>query len=281
PGVNVAGRIPVLYSPALRWRDSCLVRLNLCGVVTLKRWWTMDFTVMVLLGALLAGLTKGGLGPAAGVLTTLLFSLHMPVTEAIGLALSLHLVSYIPGLPIYWRQWDGPRLRRMLPPAVIGVALGFALLTTLPDETLRRALAVLALSAMAYKLASDALGSLEYRERAWHGIAAGWGAGFGSALANVGAPPITIYLLLTGIQPVAFVATTLYFFFLVDMMKLPLFLAAGVIDPQALLDVWWAIPVIPLGIWLGRELVHRIQPRLYEWLLIALLTYASILLLVN
>jgi uncharacterized protein len=241
----------------------------------------MDTILIVIIAALLVGLTKGGLGPMAGALVTPLLSFTMPVTDAIGLALMLHMIGDYLAVPVYWRQWDTATLRLTWPAAVIGVLMGGWLLANLPEDVLRRILGGFALLAVIYKLASDRLQAVSYTPRDWHGRLAGWGAGFGSALANVGAPPITIYMLLKKTRPVIFVATTLYFFIPLNMLKLPLFIAADVIEPQNLLDVIWVLPLIPAGVWLGRAVIKRISATVFEWLMIVLLAYAGVALLVS
>jgi len=184
-------------------------------------------------------------------------------------------------LRAFWRQWDGRLLRLLLPAAVAGILAGVALLTSLPDVTLRRILGLLTLLAVAYKLGSDRLRALRYTPRPWHGALAGGASGFASALANAGGPPITIYLLLQGITPLAFLGTNALFFAIVNAIKLPFFLGAGVIDAEQLLRTVWTLPLIPLGVWLSKQLMTRIDRRAFEWLMLALLTYSGFSLLLR
>ena len=79
-----------------------------------------------------------------------------------------------------------------------------------------------------FKIASDRLASLAYQPRKWHGYFAGWASGFGSTLANVGAPPFTAYLLLQPkMTPRRFVGTTTLFFAVMNLTKVPGFIALG------------------------------------------------------
>jgi uncharacterized protein len=241
----------------------------------------MDFSLVIFAAALLVGLVKGGFGPGLGALLVPLLSRTMPVSEAVGLTLPLLMVGDWFALPIYWRQWDSRALRLMLPAAVVGIVMGAVLLTILPDDVLRRILGCFTLLAVGYKLASDSLKSLRYSPHDWHGWLAGWGSGFGSALANVGAPPITAYLLLQRIQPIRFIGTTVLFFFIVNLLKLPLFLATGVIEVHRLTGVLWALPLIPVGVVCGRWLVKRLDARTFEWVMLFLLGWTGISLLVG
>ncbi|MBN1679371.1 MAG: sulfite exporter TauE/SafE family protein [Anaerolineae bacterium] len=241
----------------------------------------MLVTLVIIIAALLVGLSKGGLGPAAGALLTPLMSLIMPVSDAIGLTLPLLLVGDIFAMRAYWRQWDNTQLRLMLPAAAVGVLMGIALLTTLPDDLLRRLLGVITLGVVTYKLASDTLENVEYNPRNWHAWLAGWGSGFGSALANAGAPPYTAYMLLIRSAPRVFIATSVLFFFLLNMLKLPLFITADVIRVDDVIGIMWALPLVGIGVWVGSRLIDRVNVSLFDRLMLTLLALAGIALLVG
>jgi uncharacterized membrane protein YfcA len=240
----------------------------------------MHFSLIILVAALFVGLVKGGLGPVAGALIVPLLSTSMPVTRAVGLTLPLLLVGDWIALPVYWRKWDAQELRLLIPGGVFGVLTGLVLLTTLSDNALRHVLGAFTLIVAGYKLASDSLTSLEYTPRRWHGILAGWGSGFGSALANVGAPPITAYLLLRRLTPTIFIGTTVIFFLVMNALKLPLYLATDVIKADQVVDILWALPLIPLGVWGGKRFVEWIDPKKFERLMLVALIGTGIALLV-
>lgn len=233
------------------------------------------------LTALLVGLAKGGLGGVVGAMVVPLLSTTMPVLQASGLALSLLLVGDVFALRLYWKQWDMKYLRLMLPAGVIGVVMGLLLLTSLPDQVLRRLLGIMTLVVALYKLASDSLTQVTYTPRGWHGILAGWLAAFTSALANAGGPPATAYLLLQKMPPLAFLGTFSLFFAVVNFLKLPGFLTARAIDLSLLGSLLWVLPLIPVGVWLGKRLLTRLNPKAFERLMLVLLTYAGLSLLLG
>jgi uncharacterized membrane protein YfcA len=240
----------------------------------------MHFSLIILVAALFVGLVKGGLGPVAGALIVPLLSTSMPVTRAVGLTLPLLLVGDWIALPVYWRKWDAQELRLLIPGGVFGVLTGLVLLTTLSDNALRHVLGAFTLIVAGYKLASDSLTSLEYTPRRWHGILAGWGSGFGSALANVGAPPITAYLLLRRLTPTIFIGTTVIFFLVMNALKFPLYLATDVIKMDQVIGILWALPLIPVGVWAGKKFVEWIDPKKFERLMLVALIGTGIALLV-
>jgi uncharacterized protein len=242
----------------------------------------MDPVVAILLAGLWIGLSKGGLGgPIAGALVLPMLSQIVPVPMAVGLILPLLLLGDVFAMWAYWRVWDVHYFRLMMPFAVVGIVLGTVLLATLPDLVLRRVLGLFTLGIVVYKLSSDSLKRVEYRPRNWHGYLAGWAAGFASALANLGGPPVTAYLLLQKLSPSVFIGTITLFFFVVNLIKLPGYLGANIIDLEQLLAIAWMLPVIPVGVWVGRMVVRRINNRLFEWSMIVVLVWAGISLLLS
>jgi uncharacterized membrane protein YfcA len=245
----------------------------------------MNFIILVLIIALLIGLSKGGFGgPVPVALITPLLSQIMPASQAVGLVLPLLLIGDLIALRIYWRQWDIHRVRLMLPLAVIGIVLGGALLLFLADQKqdllLRRILGAFTLFVVLYKVGSASLKNVEYQPRDWHGHLAGWASGFGSALANVGAPPFTAYMLLQDVNPTIFMGTTTLFFAIVNFLKLPItLLSSNVLNLHLLASIIWVLPVIPVGAWLGKRFVRRVNPLIFERMMLFLLFAMSLYML--
>lgn len=240
----------------------------------------MDFRVSIALAALIIGLAKGGLlGPIAGALILPLLSQSMPVSEAVGVTLPLLIFADVFALRFYWREWEISYLKLLLPASLIGILMGTALLATLSDDALRRTLGFLTLLILIYKLTSDSLTKVEYSPRPWHGYLAGWASGFASSLANAGGPPITVYLLLQKTKPMAFVGTTALFFAIINWLKLPGFFKVGVVNLDILWGMVWALPLIPLGVWMGRKGVERFERKAFDGFMTVMLALAAFILL--
>ena len=238
--------------------------------------------IVIALVGLIIGLVKGGIGgPIAGAFILPLLSQTMTVPQAVGITLPLLMIGDVFAMRFYWREWDMRLTRLMLPAAAVGIIMGTLLLVSLSDQVLRYLLGTFTLGMIAYKLLSDSLKSLEYTPRAWHGYLAGWASGLTSALANLGGPPANTYLLLQKLQPVTFVGTVTLFFTVVNILKLPGFLAAEIIDIQQLVRIAWVVPIIPLGVWVGRRLIDRFPRVLFERFMMVLLFISAILLFVG
>jgi len=230
---------------------------------------------------ILVGLSKGGLGgPVPVALTVPLLTLIIEPQVAVGLVLPLLMFADVFALYFYWREWSKKYILLMLIPGLIGVAIGTFVLRDIDAVTLKRVIGGFTLLALSFKILSDRLQSVEYQPHDWHGWLAGWASGFGSALANVGAPPFTAYLLLQPkMTPRTFIGTTTLFFAIINLTKLPGFIVIGILDVNKLLSIAWILIIIPFAIYGARWIITRINPKTFEWLMMIPLLILSISLL--
>jgi uncharacterized membrane protein YfcA len=239
-----------------------------------------QFVLLVAAIGFLIGLSKGGLGGGLGAVVTPLFSLAVhDVAQAVVLLLPLLMVGDVFALSTYWRQWDGALVRRLLPGALVGIAVGLVVLVNLPANVMRVAMAAFTLALVGYRVAGDFIRRLRYQPRAWHAWAVGGLAGVASTLFNAGGPPFSAYLILNAVPPRPFIATGAIFFALLNLTKLPAFTLAGLFKPALLASIWWGFLLIPVGNFAGRWLVERMGARAFERAVILLLLLASGLLL--
>ncbi|MCY4022883.1 MAG: sulfite exporter TauE/SafE family protein [Anaerolineaceae bacterium] len=242
----------------------------------------MESTLAIVIAAMAIGLVKGGIGGSlAGAIVLPLLTQRMSVAGAVGVAMPLLIMGDLFAMRVYWREWEVRYLRLLLPGAIVGIVIGTVLLVSLPDLVLRRILGVTTIVAVIYKLASDSMPNLNYRPRDWHGRLAGMAAGLASTLANLGGPPITAWLLLQRSQPATFVGTITFFFFFVNLAKLPGYFATGVVDLPLIAGLAWALPLVPPFVWLGRRVINRVDRILFERVMLALLALAGLSLLIS
>ncbi len=246
----------------------------------------MDFTLAIVLSAFLIGFGKGGLiGPFGGTLALPLILSSMvegqPIGVAVGgaLLLPLLILGDLFAVPIYWKDWDRRYIVLLLPSAILGIGVGTVLLTTLPNHTLKHILGIFSLVVVAYRFANVYLQRLEYQSRPAYGWFAGLTAGFGSALANTGGPPITAYLMLERVSPRVFVGTQAIFFAVVNLLKIPGYAGNGLFHAELLVRAWPALIIVPACVIVSRPFVYRVNKKLFDAILTVGLFYAGISLL--
>ena len=238
------------------------------------------FYTMAAFVALLIGFAKGGLGGTVGGLATPLMALVMPADQVIGLLLPILMIADLFAVSSYWKQWNWRMIILLMPGAILGVTIGTFFITNAPTETLRTTLGIIVLLFALYKMLEARLfRALAYQARDWHGIFAGTVAGFSSALAHTGGPPVSIYLLLRRVPNRTFNATSALFFAILNWIKVPYYFYAGLFDFGRLASLIWLLPLLPLGVWSGKWLADKISRVAFERVIVFLLAVTALLLI--
>lgn len=228
----------------------------------------------------LVGLSKGGLGgPLPVGLVLPLLALVMDPRTAMPLTTPFLIFADWFALRLYWGKWDMKQMKLMLPAAIVGIVMGGFFLASMSSALLRVLIAIFTLLVVVYKLLANRLASIQYNHQNWHGLLAGWLTGFASTIANTGGPAFTVYLLLQKLPPIDFIGTATLFFAIVNLLKVPVFLQQNLLDLQVLLSVVWALPIVPLGVWVGKMALTRIDALWFERMMIGLLLLSVVLLL--
>ena len=175
----------------------------------------------------------------------------------------------------YWRRHA--RIRRLwslIPWVAIGMAGGAAALA-LPEPTLRRIVGVIilmmvGLSVLRTRRAAPA------GENAWvYGIP----AGFATTVANAAGPVMNLYLLAQRLAKEEFIATAAWFFFVVNVSKIPIYTAYGLFTRESLTFNLVMAPMVVMGSVAGVWLVRRISQRFFNTLIRILTLAAAVALL--
>jgi hypothetical protein len=83
-------------------------------------------------------------------------------------------------------------------------------------------------------------------------------------IANAGGPMMTLYLVRLGVGKVAFLGTVAWFFFLVNLLKVPLSAGLGLITAHSLVISATLVPGIVAGALVGRRLVLGMSRAVFE-----------------
>lgn len=234
------------------------------------------------LAAFTIGLGKGGLGGMVGALVTAMIALVLPANQVIGLVLPLLIVGDFFAIIVHWGRWDKSITLQIVPGAVLGVLLATYLLFQLSGEGLRIALGFIVLIFVILKLLEGwMIRQIVYGSKPYHGWLAGMISGITSTLAHGGGPPMSMYLVLQSLEPRTFAATAAFFFFILNWVKVPSYWAAGLFDWELLRSVMLIMPLIPIGVWTGKQLVQRIDRVYFEQLILVLLGVSGVFLVLR
>ena len=224
------------------------------------------FYCLAIPALLFTGVSKGGLGAGAGILSVPLMSLAIPPTQAAAIMLPVLCAMDLIGLWGYRSAHDGRRLRFLLPAALIGIALGTFTFGWLSEAGIRLVIGGIAVLFVArHWIGLLRRDRIRDRPPPGRGVGVFWSAvsGYTSFVAHAGGPPLSVYLLPQRLDKTAFVATTVVFFAVVNAAKLGPYWALGQLVPGNLATSFILLPLAPLGMALGFWLHRRIDPVLF------------------
>jgi uncharacterized membrane protein YfcA len=213
------------------------------------------FLLTAFFAVLLVGLAKGGFS-GIGMAATPLLALTMPPLQALAILLPILMMQDVLSVWWYRHDWDPWNVKVMLPGAVIGVGLAWALASVVPDDAVRLLIGAIGvlfvLNVWFGKMPAPR------RPSAASGVFWGAGAAFTSTIASAGMPPFAIHVLPQRMEKMRLVGTVTMFFAAVNVMRVVPYFALGELNRANLLT---SLALMPLAIatnFLGFWLVQRI-----------------------
>jgi uncharacterized membrane protein YfcA len=232
------------------------------------------FWIIAVLAVFIVALSKSGLLGSLGLVAVPMLSLVMPARDAAGMMLPLLLVMDAIAIWTYRKDADWRILRIMLPGAMVGTLIGWALWTVVSD-----AMVLLFVGVITMIFILDALLPLRKKleglppSRPWGTFWGGF-AGFTSFISHTGGPPFQIYVLPQKLTPVNYSGTTAFFFAIVNTAKLIPYFFLGQLNVSNLTYAAILAPLAVIGVMVGVYLVRRISvKRFYQltyWLVFLL-----------
>ena len=265
--------------------------------------------ILLMVVAALCGIAKTAL-PGAATIAVALCTAVLPAKESTGAILLMLMTGDLLAVWSYRHDADFRMLRRLVPAVLAGVGAGALFLHLASDSSTRRLIGIVLLLLVAITLlqrraagrsrvparspvppmappASGASGALEALRAsaapATGGRAArlvyGSLAGFTTMVANAGGPVTSMYFLACRYPVKAFLGTTAWFFFLVNLVKLPFSVSAGLVNATTLSLTGIAAPAVIASALAGRRLAERMDQRVFEPIIIALTIISALPLL--
>jgi uncharacterized membrane protein YfcA len=218
------------------------------------------FLATAFAAVLLVGLAKGGFS-GIGMAATPLLALAVPPLQALAILLPILMVQDVVSIWWYRRDYDGWNLKVMLPGAVIGVGLAWAVGAVVSDDVVRLMIGVIGVTFVLKVW----LGRMPPpgRPSAASGMFWGAGAGFTSAIASAGMPPFSVHVLPQRMEKLRLVGTVTMFFAAVNLMRVVPYFALGQLNLD---NLKISLALLPLAIatnFLGIWLVQRISTELF------------------
>jgi len=218
------------------------------------------FYVTAIPAVFIYGIGKGGLGGALGIIAVPLMALTMEPTQAAAILLPILCLMDFFAVKQHYRNADYTILKCMLPGAIIGVALAGLFLSVISEHGLKLVIGGLSL---AFCLQYMLIGA---NNQSKGGIVSAWFwsmlSGFSSTALHAGGGPASIYLLPLKLDKVVLIASMAVLFGIVNLFKLIPYSLLGEFDHTNLMTSLVLMPLAPVGVKIGIQLLHRISQAL-------------------
>ncbi len=229
------------------------------------------FWIAAVVAAALVGGSKGGL-PVVGMLGVPVLSLAISPVAAAGVLLPVFVLSDMFGLYAYRHAYDRRVLAILIPASTLGVGLGWATASLVPERLVGGLVGLIGASFAAHVLTRPESQGAPRRARRLPGTFWGTVSGFTSFVSHAGAPPYQVFVLPLGLEKTIYAGTTTILFAYVNAIKLVPYWAMGQLSASnlkvaALLTVP-AVLAVFAGVRLVRVLPQRLFFRLVAWALL-------------
>jgi uncharacterized membrane protein YfcA len=240
----------------------------------------MEWTwVTVLLGvgaALLVGFSKTGM-PGAGIPAVALMAevFRVDTKLSVGALLPILIVGDLFAISYYRRHADWKRLAELAPFVIAGMVPGYFVLKYIPTDGLRVLIGSIILLLLSLQVVRHYFGWEKMPDQNWFVASTGMMAGFGTTVGNAAGPVMSIYFVSKGMDKQQFLGTAAWFFFLVNVSKIPFFLYLGMITPQTLQFDLLLVPIVAVAAIVGAMVLKKIPQRVFNILVLLLAAVAA------
>lgn len=225
---------------------------------------------LAVIAAVSVGLAKGGLPMVGSLAVPMLAGVMNPVAAA-GLLLPVYIVSDMFGLIAYRRDFDARLLKILVPATAIGVALGWATASRVPEAVVTGLVGLIGAVFALNALLRPRLGAAR-AARLGPGLFWGTITGFTSFVSHSGAPPYQAYVIPLDLPRKVFAGTSTILFAWVNAIKLIPYAALGQLNLDSLeTAAVLAVPAVAAvfgGVWLVRVIPHAMFYKIVTWALL-------------
>jgi len=232
----------------------------------------------LLISAVLVGMRPAGIQAAAIAAVAILAAVFEPAVS-VGMTVVFFLTADIQAVFLYYKDTDWTLLIKLLLPTIVGIAVAAFIGPLIPVEIFEWVLLFIILIGF--------IGMLYQRHHAIDfadssaivplTLIFGFLTGFTSMIGNLSGIFVTIFFSVVRANKVQFVATTALFFFIINLIKLPvhLFIWHSLSGATTITTLVF-IPVVAVGIFLGRVIVRSMSEETF-WKFVIIMSLAGII----
>lgn len=239
--------------------------------------------LVLLVAAVLIGITKTAIGGLATIAVAI-FAFVFPAKESTAASLVLLISGDVLAVSLYRAQADWRLIRSLLPAVLPGIGLGVVFMHFVDNKVMLIGIgACIGVTLLVQLIMSlrhkDAPAEQDAKASLGLTVGAGVAAGFVTLVGNAAASVMSLYLLATHTNKMRFVASSAWFYFIVNLVKLPFMVGLGVLNWHHVLILLTLIPFVIGAGFLGKQLLARINQGQFEKITLVFTVIACVLLL--
>jgi uncharacterized membrane protein YfcA len=202
--------------------------------------------------------------------------------DSTGIILPMLIVGDIFALYYYNRHAEWKNIRKLLPWTLLGLILGVIVGIYVNDKTFKACIAVSVLICLVILIYTEKKGeNFKVPQSTLLYALTGILCGFTSMIGNAAGPIFSVYLLAKGFKKNDFMGTTAWFFFIINLTKVPLQIFFwNNIPIKTIYLTGLMIPAIAVGAFLGVVIIKKLNERLFHLVILGVTALAAIRLLI-
>jgi len=253
--------------------------------VTIGQW------LILAVAGLLVGITKTSVS-GLGTFVVMLFAFVFPAKESTASTLFLLLAGDVLAVSLYHSQADWKLIRGLLPAVLPGIAAGALFMRFVDNKVMligigsciAATLIVQAFLRLRARKTADAAEAGADNEAAPNRaliIGTGVMTGFVTLVGNAAAAVMSLYLLVTHTEKTRFVASSAWFYLIVNVVKVPFIVSLGIVNWRHVAILGTLVPLVVVAGLLGKRFLTRLNQHQFELITLLVTIAACIVLLVR
>jgi uncharacterized membrane protein YfcA len=225
--------------------------------------------LILMLAAFCVGVAKSGFSGVSLVHVVVMAHLFGAYSST-GIVLPMLICGDIAAVIVFRRNAVWSHIARMLPPALVGIAVGWTIMRSVPVHGFGFWIGITILCLAALQIARWILGKRldNVPHSLWFAWPMGFLAGVVTMMANAAGPVMALYFLAVALPKLEFAGTSAWFFLIVNAIKVPFSISLSLIDHNTLLLNAVLIPAIVAGLFAGRWALPKTPQRVFDGIML-------------
>ncbi|MBK8805309.1 MAG: sulfite exporter TauE/SafE family protein [Bacteroidales bacterium] len=238
--------------------------------------------IILALSTLLIGIGKGGL-PGTGMIAIPLAAIAFGGKISTGIILPLLIFADVYAIIHYRKYLNKKYLFSVLPWALLGVLLAVYVGDILNEKQFMCTIAGVIIVGIGLIIMKDyKLIALDVSGNKFMAISLGLAGGFASMIGNAAGPIMGLYLLAMGSKKNEFVGTGAWFFFTVNLFKVPMHVFLWeTITLDTFLYALWLLPLLLVGVYIGILLTKKLREDMFKMFVYSTSIISALIILIK